>query len=50
MENLENINSELFDSFDPEDEIFIGGITWSGSVSWTNWGNDGGTDLHPDLS
>jgi hypothetical protein len=48
MDDLEKINSELFDSFDPEDEIFVGGTTYSGSVSWSNKGSDGSGDFKTD--
>jgi hypothetical protein len=44
---LERINSELFGSFDPEDESWIvgGSKTVSGSVTFTPSGPDGGGDV-----
>ena len=46
-EELERINSELFGSFDPEDESWIvgGSKTVSGSVTFTPTGPDGGGDF-----
>lgn len=46
-EELERINSELFGSFDPEDESWIvgGSKTVSGSVTFTPNGPDGGGDF-----
>lgn len=46
-EELERINSELFGSFDPEDESWIvgGSKTVSGSVTFTPNGPDGGADV-----
>ena len=46
-EELETINSELFGSFDPEDEAWIvgGSKTLSGSVTFTPNGPDGGGDV-----
>ena len=46
-EELEKINSELFGSFDPEDESWIvgGSKTASGSVTFTPAGPDGGGDF-----
>jgi len=46
-EELETINSELFGSFDPEDESWIvgGSKTVSGSVTFTPNGPDGGADV-----
>jgi hypothetical protein len=46
-EELETINSELFGSFDPEDESWIvgGSKTTSSSVTYTPTGPDGGADF-----
>ena len=45
-QELETINSELFGSFDPEDELWIvGGATGSGSVTYTPSGGDGSADV-----
>jgi hypothetical protein len=46
-EELETINSELFGSFDPEDESWIvgGSKTVSGSATYTPTGPDGGADF-----
>lgn len=46
-EELERINSELFGSFDPEDESWIvgGSKTASSSVTYTPNGPDGGADF-----
>jgi len=46
-EELERINSELFSSFDPEDEAWIvgGSKTTSSSVTYTPAGGDAGADF-----
>jgi hypothetical protein len=47
-QELESINSELFDSFDPEQELWIiGGSTRqtaSGQVTYNNGNRDGSVD------
>ena len=53
-EALENLNSELFDSFNPNEELWIVGGTKSGSasgsVTHTPSGTDGGGDVDIDWS
>ena len=46
-EELESINSELFGSFDPEDEAWIvgGSKSISGSATYTPTGPDAGGDF-----
>jgi hypothetical protein len=44
MDPLERINGELFATFNPEDEIFIGGASESVSNSQTNNNQDSGND------
>ncbi len=46
-QELETINSELFGSFDPEDESWIvgGSKTVSSSATYTPTGPDGGADF-----
>ena len=46
-EELERINSELFGSFDPEEESWIvgGAATGSGSATYTPAGFDAGGDV-----
>jgi len=52
--SLESINSELFNAFNPEDELWVVGgsksVSGSGSVTSTPNGPDGGGDVDVDWS
>ena len=46
---LEDINKDIFATFNPEDELAIVGGSWGGSGSYTS-GGDGGGDIQHDKS